>query len=335
MVATDPTWINGIDYDGAELRRIQTLSAMTNGTALGARGGVIPGTGGLGVSLGGSTITVGSGNAWVYQAGQGLYGVSLNSGGSHTLTAAHATLPRIDLVYLRVWDNAVDASGLNKADSVYLAGTASASPSAPTPAGTQIYLPLATISVPASGGGSPSVNNTVAKTVAPGGILPDPAATGYYAGQVRDNGTYLERYSGSVWAPIGPSLGTADWENDLKIGTSRKLVIGTDCNLYRSAANVLKTDDDLIIKTHRAKGSESGTKTFSFTAQTSSTTTVTFATTFAAAPRVFCNINSTAGSTLQWTAKAASITTTGCTMIVSGPSATWASVDVDWMAVMA
>ncbi|MFW3477292.1 hypothetical protein [Streptomyces microflavus] len=49
---------------------------------------------------------------------------------------------------------------------------------------------------------------------------------------------------------------------------------------------------------------------------------------------MLCNINSTAGSTLQWTAKAASATTTGFTLIVSGPSATWASVDVEWTAFM-
>ncbi|MET8658145.1 hypothetical protein [Streptomyces griseus] len=212
MVAVDPAWINGVQLDGVELRRVQAMGVMSDGTALGARGGVLPGSGGLAVSVVGSAITVGSGSAWVYRAGQGVYGVSLNSGGSHTLNAAHATLPRIDLVYLRVWDNSVDASGLNTADTVYLPGTASSTPSAPTPAGTQIYLPLATISVPASGGGSPSVNNTVAKTVAPGGILPDPAAAGLYAGQYRDDGTGLQRYDGTAWGYVQPlGIGRVLW----------------------------------------------------------------------------------------------------------------------------
>ncbi|MGW6739730.1 hypothetical protein ACWGDX_03105 [Streptomyces sp. NPDC055025] len=205
MVAVDPQWINGIAMDALELRRVQALQVMTNGTALGGRPGVLPGSGGLSTSLAGSTINVGSGTAWVYQAGQGMYGVSLSSGATATLQAAHATLPRIDLVYLRVWDTAVDASGLNKADAVYLPGVASSTPSAPVPAGTQIYLPLATISVPASGGGSPSVNNALPVTVAPGGILPDPAATGYYTGQYRDNGTGLQRWNGSAWRTVSPS----------------------------------------------------------------------------------------------------------------------------------
>lgn len=105
-----------------------------------------------------------------------------------------------------------------------------------------------------------------------------------------------------------------------------------DTNLYRSAANTLKTDDDLIVKTHRVHYGESGVSSISFTSQTSFTVNVTFATAFSAAPRVGCNINSTAGSTLQWTAKAGGITTTGFTLIVSGPAATWSNVEVQWMA---
>ncbi|MET7649303.1 hypothetical protein ABZS83_37975 [Streptomyces sp. NPDC005426] len=202
MVATDPTWINGVALDGQELRRVDQLLVMHNGTAMGGRAGVVPGGNGLGVSISGTTITVGAGTAWVHQTGQGMYRVALASGATATLTAAHATLARIDLVYLRVWDNTVDASGLNKADAVYLAGTASSTPVAPTPAGTQIYIPLATISVPASGGGSPSVSTTVRPyTVAPGGILPmqSTAPASPYVGQFYDSGTDLFRWNGSAW----------------------------------------------------------------------------------------------------------------------------------------
>jgi hypothetical protein len=175
---------------------------MGNGTALGSRSGVRPGDPGLTVSLAGSTINVSAGVAAVAYAGQGVYRAafpSLVSPG--TLTAAHATLSRIDLVYLRVWDNSVDASGLNKADIVYLAGTPASSPVAPTPAGTQIYMPLATINVPPSGGGSPSVSTAARPaTVAPGGILPTSAApSSPYTGQYYDDGTNLLRYNGSGW----------------------------------------------------------------------------------------------------------------------------------------
>ncbi|MGW3330296.1 hypothetical protein ACWDF9_07075 [Streptomyces rubiginosohelvolus] len=249
MVAVDPTWINGVQLDGVELRRVQAMGVMSDGTALGARGGVLPGSGGLAVSVVGSAITVGSGAAWVYRAGQGVYGVSLNSGGSHTLNAAHATLPRVDLVYLRVWDNGVDASGMNQADTVYLAGTASSTPSAPTPAGTQIYLPLATISVPASGGGSPSVNQTVAKTVAPGGILPDPAAPGLYAGQYRDDGSGLQRYDGSAWGYVQPlGLGRVLWgRKTANTSRSNTATVAADPHMSLSVVPGTYAIDALVI----------------------------------------------------------------------------------------
>ncbi len=202
MVAVNPTWIDTVPLTGHFLRRSDSVFTMHSGAALGARSGVIPGAGGLNVSLSGSTITVGSGIALIYYAGEGVFRAPMTSSSTLTLTAAHATLPRIDLVYLRVWCNSVDASGLNQADVVYLAGTASSTPAAPVPAGTQIWMPLATISVPASGGGSPTVSNAVRPyTVAPGGILPlqTAAPASPYVGQFYDDQANLRRWNGSVW----------------------------------------------------------------------------------------------------------------------------------------
>ena len=197
----DPLDLDALPYNGQELRRAALLGVMGNGTALGARSGVRPGDPGLTTTLAGSTINVSAGAAWVYQPGQGVYRAVLPATWSGSLTAAHATLARIDLVYLRVWDTDVDASGLRQGDVVYLAGTASSTPAAPTPVGTQIYVPLATISVPASGGGSPSVSLAVRPaTVAPGGILPSTTAPpSPYVGQYYDDGTNLLRWNGSTW----------------------------------------------------------------------------------------------------------------------------------------
>lgn len=200
--------LDGLTLDGAETRRGDAAMVMANGTAAGSRSGVRPGDPGLTVTLAGSVINVSAGVAMIGYTGQGVYRVALPASASPgSVTAAHATLARVDLVYLRVWDNAVDGAGLAKGDVVYLAGTAAASPVAPTPAGTMVYMPLATIAVPASGGGSPSVSTAVRPvTVAPGGIVPDAAASGSYVGQYRDNGSGLQRWSGSAWSypqPLG------------------------------------------------------------------------------------------------------------------------------------
>jgi len=195
--------IDSLTFSGLEARNVEAMQIMTDGTALGSRSGVRPGDPGLTVTLAGTTINCSAGVAAVAFSGQGVYRVAFPSTVSPgTYTAAHATLNRVDLVYLRVWDNSVDASGLAKGDIVYLAGTPSASPVAPTPAGTQIYMPLATISVlSVSNGGTASVSTAVRpNTVAPGGILPTSTApSSPYIGQYYDTGTDLLRWNGSSW----------------------------------------------------------------------------------------------------------------------------------------
>ncbi|MFE5514451.1 hypothetical protein ACFQ9J_28350 [Streptomyces sp. NPDC056529] len=213
MVAVNPLWIDNLAVNAFNLRRSDSVLTMHSGAALSARSGIVPGTGGLSVSLSGSTIIVSTGIALVYYPGEGVFRAAMTSASSLTLTAAHATLPRIDLVYLRVWCNSVDGSGLNQADVVYLAGTASSTPTAPVPAGTQIYMPLATISVPASGGGSPTVSTAVRPyTVAPGGILPlqTSAPASPYVGQYYDDQTNLRRWNGSSWETLA-KVETVGW----------------------------------------------------------------------------------------------------------------------------
>lgn len=197
----DPGPIDGLTYTAAEWRRMMAMELQANGSAGGSLGGIRPGDPGLGVTLPSpyTTITVSAGVAAVAWPGSGVYNASLPTAKTLTLTAANATNPRIDLVYLRVWDSAIDGTGLYQVDAVYLAGTAAVSPSAPVPGALEIYIPLATISVPKSGNGNPSVLSTVrAVTVAPGGISPSASVAGTYAGQYRDGGT-LQRYSGSAW----------------------------------------------------------------------------------------------------------------------------------------
>lgn len=214
MVATDPLWLPGLSYDETELRKMDSPLTMATSTAGMGRGGVRPGDPGLAVSLAGTTVNVSLGSGIATRSGQGSYRFQLAATSPGTLTAAHATLTRIDLVYARVWDNAVDSSGLTKADTVLLAGTPSGSPAAPTPGATEIYTVLATITVPsvAGGGTGAATVSTTARqvTVAPGGILPvtsaaDIALAGLYAGQARYNTVrgVLEFWTGSAWAAQG------------------------------------------------------------------------------------------------------------------------------------
>ncbi|WP_431999337.1 hypothetical protein [Streptomyces sioyaensis] len=248
--------MNTVTYDEAELRKAALLGVMGNGTSFGARSGVRPGDPGLITTLSGTTINVSAGAGWVWYTGQGTYRAVLPSAWTGTLQAAHATLSRIDLVYLRVWDTSVDGSGLRQGDVVYLPGTPSSTPVVPTPAGVQIGFYLATINVPPVGGGSPSVSLSVRpQTVAPGGILPSSVApTSPYLGQYYDNGTDLLRYNGTSWETYQkvqtvtwttPTLGTGYTQGDLTTSGNlngpiryRKInVQGTDYMEWDGGAN--------------------------------------------------------------------------------------------------
>ncbi|MFD5081853.1 hypothetical protein ACFWOG_04325 [Kitasatospora sp. NPDC058406] len=211
---TDPLWLPTLGYDEGEFRLMDSPLLMSDGTARGSRPGVRPGDPGFNVTLAGTAVNVSAGVASLHRSGQGVYRAQLPASNPGNLVAADGTYSRIDLVYLRVWDTAVDASGLRKADTVYLAGTPGSTPSAPTPAGTQIWITLATITVPptGSGGTGAATVSTAARqyTVAPGGVLPvslaaDIAAPGSYVGQARFNVARLvpEYWSGSAWAAQG------------------------------------------------------------------------------------------------------------------------------------
>jgi len=86
----------------------------------------------------------------------GPYAYSVNTAQTGAVTAAHATLPRVDIVWVRIDDPAEsDGSSVPAVVAGYTAGTANASPVAPaTPARCMV---LAQLNVPASGGGAPTV----------------------------------------------------------------------------------------------------------------------------------------------------------------------------------
>jgi hypothetical protein len=175
----DPLWINcpspgaAPQYTAGELRQAMALGGVYGGRALGARQGVRPGGTQWSVTLAGDQLTVNPGAGLVdpgLTTPQGPYWVALPLAETHTLTPAHATSPRKDLVVVRVYDTDEDASGLRLARSEYLEGVPAPSPSEPAvPAGA---VRVALVDVPASGGGAAVVTFVAPYTVAPGGILP-------------------------------------------------------------------------------------------------------------------------------------------------------------------
>lgn len=253
--------------------RLVPIGTMTPVDAMTTRSGVIPG--GTGLLLTGTVMTgtIATGRATVQgTSGQGAYPVAVTAAETFTVANGHASLPRIDSVFLVAYDQLYDTSGQTLAAVVYTQGTAAASPSAPTaPATGTAYLKLWDIAVPAlASSGSPinwatALTDRRTYTAAVGGITPDGATAGAYSGQYRDGGTTtgLERYNGSAW------------ESRVYLGTSGQIVIGTDTNLFRGGPNTLRTNDSLVVDGALTVSGVGGIQTAIKSADTSVTSNTT------------------------------------------------------------
>lgn len=144
-----------------------------SGLALGARSGFRPGAGNV-LTVSSTTWTLTPGAAIITPGAataQGSYRWSSDANSTGPITAADATYARKDIVYIRVNDSSSgDGSGALTAPVLYLAGTPSASPVAPD-LPSRSFL-VGTITVPQSGGGSPTVVRNPAVFVAAGGVQP-------------------------------------------------------------------------------------------------------------------------------------------------------------------
>lgn len=176
----------------------------------------------------------------------------------------------------------------------------------------------------------------------------------------------IQSTKGSGTAQAYASIVTADTFDRYRIDASGKTEWGPgnatrDTNLFRTAADTLRTDDSFQVGTNlavtgttaltgnvtttgtitdsgtsiRYRPAVTGSQTISFASATSDTTAVSFGVTFATAPNVFLTIASGAGSTIGWMCRSLNITTTGFDLNVStnGSAAAWSNNVVKWVAI--
>lgn len=136
---------------------------------------------------------------------QGMYGWASDQNVTGAITAADATYPRIDIVYIQVNDSSAgDGSGATSAPILYLAGTPAASPSAPG-LPPRSFL-VGTINVPQAGGGAPTATLNTARFVAAGARLPVSSAADRppfpWVGQEvtrLDRNNHVQQWNGTAW----------------------------------------------------------------------------------------------------------------------------------------
>jgi hypothetical protein len=239
------TWLLNPGQTRADTR-LGAAGTWTPTDATQTRAGVVPG--GTALNLTGSTMTgtVAIGRAVIQGTStQGAYGLAVTAAETFTVANGHASLNRIDSVFAVVYDSAYDTSGLTQGAIVYVQGTASASPTAPTSVpNSTAYLKLWDIAVAAgSSAGSPinwatALTDQRTYTVAVGGINPGGSSVaGAYAGQWRDGGGsagILERYNGSAW------------EQAVRLGNSGLVSLG-DVSLTRSGSATAQVNGSLNV----------------------------------------------------------------------------------------
>lgn len=109
-----------------------------------------------------------------------------------------------------------------------------------------------------------------------------------------------------------------------------------DVNAANVAANTANIASNTTNITNLQNWTRRGTTPVSFTALDAFTTSVSFGFTFPGIPTVVMNIDSGAGVTGRWDARAISTSATGFTLFVfsnaAGSTATWADVPVSYVA---
>jgi hypothetical protein len=204
-------------YTGRMAR--QTLGALTAGATaarpLGARSAVQAGTSVATVSATSTTWTVLPHRGVLdleASAAAGPYFYSIDANVTGAVNPANATNPRIDLISVQLSDPAEgDGTAAPLVVPVYTPGIPAAIPVAPAAPARSITL--ATINVPASGGGSPTVSWLAAYTAASGGIIPCQSSGYYptspYLGQFVDDAVLgLMRWNGTAWIQYTPLVET-------------------------------------------------------------------------------------------------------------------------------
>ena len=144
--------LNSPTYTAQHLRQGRAFGLASQNLSLQTRNGVRYTNGlDLNVTVSGMTATATPGQAVIQSPNfaQGAYVVTVDANVALTITTRHASLTRIDTVYVQVRDDVVDSSGAQDGRVLYAAGTPG---SGVAPSLTGTVLRIADITVPPGAG---------------------------------------------------------------------------------------------------------------------------------------------------------------------------------------
>lgn len=256
-------------YNGRMLRQTgaPAFAGATAARPLGGRSGVRPGTP--------STTVTSTSTTWTSQPFAGVadvmtaaeasvYAFAFDAVATGAVTAAHATLPRKDIIYVSFADPAESVGATPSATRKYLAGTAAASPVAPSVPGAERGFVIAEINVPVSGGGSPTVTWVAPYCAGAGAVVPfntkteldlwTSAPVGAKAIVIADGREYT-RFGGAWVLPVAGGTATMTGDSVGRVivthgmGTTPLAVSVTIADDTPAIGNLLKANVDLLTST--------------------------------------------------------------------------------------
>lgn len=232
-----------------------------SGRPLGGRSGFREGTASNILSATSTTWTLQPCSAMLdpgFSTHQGMYGWSTDVALTGAVTASDANNPRKDLLYIRVNDSSAgDGSGAINANVVYQVGVAGPNPQ--PPALPARCFEVGVISVPQTGGGSPTVALNTARFVAAGGILPV-SSVGERDALVKHDGMTVRRmdvasfptetWDGTAWRP---AMGNRPFGHmgrtggSQSIGTTPATVVMDAAQALRGGMTFDNATDSLVV----------------------------------------------------------------------------------------
>ncbi|WP_054565970.1 hypothetical protein [Frankia sp. R43] len=230
VTTINPTWLDGVAFDAKELRQLDGAGAMPLAGGSGpivVRSGVTPGAGDpLKVSAaGGLNLTVAAGFASVQgtqSADQGVYRLGLSAAAGVNTNAAHASLPRNDLVVAYVSDVG-SASSYGRVEVVQ--GTAASSPVDPSVPANALRLARVRVNAGTSSIVAGNITDLRVFAVPAGGVVPalSTDALSAFAGLLRyDTDTRaLRAYTGAAWEMLARAPGVTNYMYDFAADVTR------------------------------------------------------------------------------------------------------------------
>lgn len=271
ILSPDPLYLQTKSYDAKADRK--WFADILSPGVVGPGSYAVTWTTAMNISIAAGTANVLGQNI----ADQGMYRQYVSGATALTVTAAHATLPRIDTVIIRVLDNAADASTFNEARLEIVPGTATAAADLTNLTGkanlatltdasksvlvlSYILVPAAAVVLDAAKLKDVRTQSTVGSGTAAGSGLPIGSSLEYNgAASPPDGGTWLaedgsavSRTTYSTWfARVSTLHGAGDGSTTVNLPDSRgrtRVCIGTHTDV-----NTVGKNDGVAVGFRRAK----------------------------------------------------------------------------------